>query len=55
MGGLKRLAAGIAIAGALCGGRPHAADAPQASSAVANFYKGKTVQVLVGFGPGRRL
>jgi tripartite-type tricarboxylate transporter receptor subunit TctC len=44
---LNRVFACVAAMGAL------AASAPaQAADAVANFYKGKTIQVLVGFGPG---
>src|ERR1035438_2365865 len=45
MGGLKRFVACLAATGTLAT-PAHAADA------VANFYKGKTVQILVGFGPG---
>src|SRR6185437_4387257 len=49
MNGLKRLVACIAAAGciAICGLAP-----AQAADAVTDFYKGRTVQVLVGFGPG---
>jgi tripartite-type tricarboxylate transporter receptor subunit TctC len=46
MDGLKRFVACLAVAGSVTAPPATAADA------VANFYKGKTVQVLVGFGPG---
>jgi len=48
---LKQFLGPLAAMGALAasGAPAYAADA---TAAVANFYKGKTVQVLVGFGPG---
>ena len=47
--GLKRFIASLAMSGAFA----TAAMAPaHAADPVENFYKGKTVQVLVGFGPG---
>jgi tripartite-type tricarboxylate transporter receptor subunit TctC len=49
MNGLKRLVACVAAAG--CLGFSYLAPA-HAADAVADFYKGRTVQVLVGFGPG---
>ena len=43
----KAILASLALAGVLAGAAP-----ASAADAVANFYKGRTVQVLVGFGPG---
>jgi len=49
MNGLKCALASAAVVGLFAAAAPVPA---QAADAVANFYKGRTIQVIVGFGPG---